>query len=135
MTAEQHNKTIAILSIVLGVMQLIGALFLAILILAMGGLGIVAFNDPKAGAEVAGFLGFASLIYGIAFLVCLAIGIISVISGWKHLKMKPKSRTWGIIAVVGLWFVPFGFIISIYYIIVFLAMKEGRDFLQRNGMG
>lgn len=133
MTTAEHNKTIAILSLIAGSIHILFGLLFGMAALGMGGIGLLAFLDPNAPAGVGGIFTVMTIFNLVVFLICFLSGIVPIISGWKLLKMKPNAKTWGIIGAVALWFT-IGFPVSIYYLIVFVATEDGKEFLRINGM-
>lgn len=111
MTAKEHNKLLSIFLLVHGGLQLFGGLMFALL---YGGIGIGFLSMARKSDEqtIGGI--FLALALIIAPLILIIAGVV-LFAGWKLLKEKAGSRTWGIVACCfSLISVPLGTALGIY---------------------
>jgi hypothetical protein len=128
MTAKEHNKLTGILFLVLGAINLIGGIVVAVFYVGLGFFAVNNVND-----ELDRSLGNFFIVFGIfGSILLFAFSLIDFMAGWKMFKEKPNARTWGIVAsIISLASIPLGTVPGIYGL-WFLFGEQGKQFYLTN---
>jgi hypothetical protein len=129
MTAKEHSKTIGILFLIYGGLQLFGLVIAAIFFLFAGGVALAGANSREA-APIAVVFGFLIVILLISGLIVIP----TLLAGWKLFKQKTTGKIWAIIAaILALFSFPLGTALGIYAL-WFVFGDEGNRFYNQSGM-
>jgi len=122
---ETHVKVLGVLSIVGGVLGLLGAL---VVLLVFGGVVAAVSGDADAATAipVIGLTGTAV----VTFLACWSLP--GVIIGTGLYRIRPWARVWGIVlSIVSLIAFPFGTMLGVYGLWVLFSAEGEQLFAQR----
>jgi amino acid transporter len=124
MTAQEHNKLVAVLHLVNGGLGLFGLLVVGLFVFLGFGAAIIGARRAEDAAAF-GVIGVVALV---VLIVCAVFVIPSLIAGYGMLKRKPWARTAGIIAaLLDLMSFPLGTALGVYSL-WFLFGEEGNRF-------
>lgn len=124
MVAKDHNKLLSIFFLIVGGLNIVGGLFIALI---YGGMGMAMMSQARHDNEKAAATIFIVLAVVIAPII-LIFAAINLITGFKLLKEKPGARTWGIVAsILMLPSIPLGTALGVYGL-WFLFGDQGKNF-------
>ena len=124
MTAQDHNKLLSIFFFILGGLQVLIGVFMA---LVYGGMGTMFLATGRREEEqmMGGIFIVLSVVVG---LVILAIAGFFLLTGWSVMKQKPSGRTLGIVAsCLSLLSFPIGTALGVYGLWFFFG-DAGKGF-------
>lgn len=124
MTAKDHNKLLSIFFFVLGGIQLLAAIFIALM---YGGMGTMFLATGRRGEEqmVGGIFLILSIVVG---LIVLVFAGFFLLTGWNVLKERRAGRIMGIIAsCLSLLSFPLGTALGVYGLWFFFG-DAGKNF-------
>lgn len=126
----RHVPVVGVLLIVQGALDMLMGLLLTALAVAFP---IMLQTQPPSPELTPSLVGFVTVIYGGLSVLMLAVGLLSVIAGWRNYHCR--GRTLGIIALacgsltlVTCYCLPTSLCLMIYGLIVYLSEDGTRAF-------